>query len=207
MTTHELINMTTILERLREETRPLHEQTEQLLYSDTLRGGVLSPEQYSHLLLTHLAYHQSLEQALDRHPDFFLEYEPDKRRKTAWLLSDLAQLDIPKQASTPNLFTDWSPVELLGATYVGEGSMLGGKTVWHYLQQSQELQPLLESARFYRGYGSDTGPNWRAFGTFVTKQAIGYEDLVVDAASRAFVVYQTLFGQVQLEIVGVDRMV
>ncbi|RIV18753.1 heme oxygenase [Fibrisoma montanum] len=188
--------MKTLLERLRDETRPQHEQTEQLLYTDELRGGTLSAKQYVHLLLTHLAFHQALEDAISGQPDFFKAYAPEKRRKTPWLLADLTALGVPVPAAAL-VFADWSPGELLGAAYVGEGSMLGGKTVWHYLQQSPALQPLLAEARFYRGYGADTGLNWRAFGQFAMQQGTGQEDRVVAAAGRAFTTYQHLFRQGQ----------
>ncbi|CCH51425.1 heme oxygenase-like protein [Fibrisoma limi BUZ 3] len=190
--------MKTLLERLRDETRLQHEQTEQLLYTSELRGGTLSAEQYVHLLLTHLAFHQALEGAISEYPDFFEPYEPQKRRKTPWLLADLTTLGVPLPTTTP-VFAGWSPEDLLGAAYVGEGSMLGGKTVWHYLQQNPALQPLLVQARFYRGYGAETGPNWRAFGQFAMERGAGLEDRVVAAAGRAFTTYQQLFRQRQPE--------
>ncbi|RYF56463.1 MAG: heme oxygenase, partial [Cytophagaceae bacterium] len=176
--------MSDLLERLREETRPLHEQTEQLLYTESLRTGTLSVDEYAHLLLIHGAFHQALEREIDSQAIFFKSYTPDTRRKTPWLQADLAHLGqtIP---SLPNLFAHWSPAELLGAAYVGEGSMLGGKTVWHYLQQSPALQPLLAQARFYRGYGADTGPNWRAFGAFVADQPTSHAAAIIDGANRA----------------------
>ncbi len=185
--------MSTLLARLRDETRPDHEHTEQLLYADALRAGTLSVNQYRHLLLMHGAYHHALEQAIDAHPAFFRGYEPDMRRKTPWLLTDLAQVQLTLP-TLPNLFADWTAAELLGAAYVGEGSMLGGKTVWHYLQQSPALHPLLQQARFYRGYGPETGGYWRAFGLFVTQQTVAPEEVIL-AARRAFRVYQDLFVQ------------
>jgi heme oxygenase len=186
--------MIPVLERLRTETRSSHEQTEALLYSDALRGGTLSAHEYGHLLLTHAAYHRALEEAIDGFPDFFAGYEPENRRKTPWLNADLAALDLTP-LDAPSLFDGWSPVELLGAAYVGEGSMLGGKTVWHYLQQSPTLVSVLQDARFYRGYGADTGDRWRTFGTFITQQTADQSDQVVDAARRAFAAYQSLFRQ------------
>jgi heme oxygenase len=185
--------MMSLLERLRAETRSQHEQTEQLLYSEALRTGTVSVSQYQHLLLTHLAYHSALEEAIDQHPAFFDAYEPHNRRKTDWLLADLTPLSSVPPVSSSDVFADWTPVELLGAAYVGEGSMLGGKTVWHYLQQSSALLPYLENARFYRGYGPETGQKWRAFGLFVTQQGAPQPDDIVQAAGRAFKAYQTLF--------------
>jgi len=188
--------MTLLAERLREETRPLHEQTEQLLYTTPLRSGTLTADQYVHLLLIHSAFHAALERAIDAHPAFFADYEPDTRRKTPWLMADLTQAGraLPVFA---DLFTNWSPAELAGAAYVGEGSMLGGKTVWHYLQQSPALQAMLEKAQFYRGYGAETGLRWRAFTAFMAQQTDDDQAAVVNGAKRAFRLYADLFERTQ----------
>ncbi|WP_460978046.1 biliverdin-producing heme oxygenase [Spirosoma knui] len=185
------------MERLRAETRSLHEQTEQLLFADALRGGTLSTNEYSQLLRTHFAYHSALETAIDQHSGYFADYAPDDRRKTSWLQADLAQLQQTIPAQSANVFANWSPAELLGAAYVGEGSMLGGKTVWHYLQTSPAVRPLLEHARFYRGYGAETGLKWKTFIAFVNKQAGDASDDVVRGAQQAFLTYQSLFRQTQ----------
>lgn len=189
--------MTNLLERLRQETRPLHEQTEQLFYTEALRNGTLSASEYYHLLRTHLVFHQSLERAIDRNNEFFREYEPDVRRKTPWLLADLAQLkqDQPEYMSDmAELFTDWSPVALLGAAYVGEGSMLGGTVIGRMLQQNEVVKPLLaQGGRFYQGYGPALGSNWKKLGAFLTQQGTPYADEVVAAADETFRAYQSIF--------------
>jgi heme oxygenase (biliverdin-IX-beta and delta-forming) len=187
--------MSTLPERLKEQTRPLHEATEQLLYINELRNGTLSPDAYVHLLRTHLMYHQALEDAIARFPDFFAEYNLDARRKSPWLVADLTQLEQTLPASMPELFANWSPVELLGAAYVSEGSMLGGKFVWQMLQQNPAILSLLTDARFYQGYGKDTGRLWKEFLAFLQQQGEPQADLVVDAAMRAFRAYQTCFQQ------------
>ncbi|QJW88216.1 biliverdin-producing heme oxygenase [Spirosoma taeanense] len=189
--------MSTLLERLRQETRPLHEQTEQLLYAEALRAGTLTAPEYVHLLRIHLAFHRALEQAIDRYPIFFRDYEAVNRRKAPWLESDLTYLSEAHPPGLPELFADWSPAELLGAAYVGEGSMLGGTVVWKLLQQNPALQPLLTPARFYQGYGPATGRYWRDFGLFLTQQAVAEPDEVVSGAQRAFKAYQVLFWATQ----------
>ncbi|WP_420147010.1 biliverdin-producing heme oxygenase [Spirosoma sp.] len=183
----------TLLERLRQETRPMHEQTEQLFYTEALQNGTLTPDEYAHLLRTHLIFHQSLETAIDQHPDFFQNYEPDSRRKTPWLLNDLAYLNELISEPAPNIFTGWTPAQLLGAAYVGEGSMLGGTVIWRMLHKNPAIQPLLAQARFYQGYGSETGSQWKRFGAFALQSAESQYDEVVGAAKQAFIRYQTIF--------------
>ncbi|UFH53952.1 biliverdin-producing heme oxygenase [Spirosoma sp. KNUC1025] len=185
--------MASLLERLRYETRPLHEQTEQLFYTEALQNGTLSTEEYLHLLRTHLTFHQSLEAALDQYPDFFREFEPDTRRKMPWLQNDLIQLNEPLPKLKPALFATWSPVSLVGAAYVSEGSMLGGTVIWRLLQKNPAIQPLLAQARFYQGYGSDTGSQWKRFGEFALQKGGSQPDEVVEAAQKAFSEYQRIF--------------
>lgn len=192
--------MSTLLERLRNETRLLHEQTEQQFYTKALQNGTLSVEEYSHLLRTHFLFHQALETAIDRHTEFFKDYEPAMRRKTAWLLDDLANLNESVPQLMPELFADWSPVSLLGAAYVGEGSMLGGTVIWRMLQKNPAILPLLKHARFYQGYGASTGSNWKNFGAFITREGEAHADEVVAAAGQAFIDYQTIFQRSQLPV-------
>lgn len=187
--------MTPLLERLRAETRPLHEQTEQLFYTEALQNGTLSVDEYIHLLRTHFVFHQALEEAISRHSDFFRNYALETRRKTPWLLADLKNLNVVPAPRMPELFAGWSPVELLGAAYVGEGSMLGGTVIWKLLQKNEAIFPPLANAQFYKGYGPSTGSYWRNFGAFLTKQGAQQPDNVVDAAKQAFVDYQAVFQQ------------
>lgn len=189
----------TIAERLRHETRALHEQTEALLYHDPLRTGTMNQEQYRHLLRAHWTFHQALETAIDQNPAFFQSYDQDDRRKTPWLEADLAELNMPVPDSKPDLFRQWLPLDLLGAAYVGEGSMLGGKAVMHYLQKSPALQPLLANARFYRGYGAEALNKWKAFGTILAAQNEADHDQIIEAAQRAFLAYHDIFRHTQPE--------
>ena len=185
----------TLLERLRAETRPQHEQTEQLFYTEALQNGTLSVDEYVHLLRTHLIYHQALEEAISYHPDFFRDYALETRRKTPWLLADLTNLNVVPTPVMPELFAGWSPIALLGAAYVGEGSMLGGTVIWKLLQKNEAIRPLLAHAQFYQGYGPSLGNYWRNFGAFLTGQGAQQPDNVVAAAQQAFVDYQAIFCQ------------
>ena len=200
--------MTLLLDRLRLETQPLHEQTEQLFYTGPLRDGTLSLDEYGHLLRTHLNFHQALETAIDTYPAFFRDYAPQTRRKTPWLLADLTHLNESLPPPTPTLFANWSAIDLLGAIYVSEGSMLGGIVINKLLQQNPAIRPLLLTvARFYQGYGPETGNYWRRCGAFITQQGTPCADAVVAAAKRAFTEYQQAFyaASVPSGLSGIDR--
>lgn len=188
--------MSALPDRLRQETRSAHEQTEQLFYTEALQNGTLTVDQYKHLLRTHLLFHRALETAIEQHPHFFRDYQLETRRKAPWLLADLMALHEPLPQPDSTLLTNWSPIALLGAAYVGEGSMLGGTVIGRLLQKNPAIQPLLTHARFYQGYGSATGSQWKTFLSFLTRQSETQADEVVTAARQAFVDYQTVFRQV-----------
>lgn len=189
-----------LLERLRIETHLQHEQTEELFYTQSLQTGTLTVDEFRHLLRTHGQYHQALETTIDRFPDFFRDYAPETRRKTAWLQHDLALLNEPLLQPVANPFADWSPVALLGAAYVGEGSMLGGTIIGRLLEKNFLVQSLAAQSRFYGGYGAGTGSQWKRFGTFATQQGTEHQEAVVAAAKQAFSSYQTIFGQMRLAL-------
>ncbi len=190
--------MIVLLDRLRQDTQELHQQTERLLYAYSLRNGTLTLVQYTHLLRTHLAFHQSLETAIDCHPNFYREYDSQARKKTLWLLADLNNLNEILPAFVSTLFADWSAIDLLGAVYVGEGSMLGGTVINRLLQQIPTIQSILPGAsRFYQGYGADTGKLWRRGGEFITQHGDSHADAVVEGAKRAFSQYQRAFLSIQ----------
>ena len=71
--------------------------------------------------------------------------------------------------------------------------MLGGTVIWKWLQNNTAIQPLLTHARFFQGYRSVTGVNWKQFGTFLTSAGENHVDDVVEGAKQAFVNYQTIF--------------
>lgn len=182
--------------RLKHETRSLHEQTEVLFYTEALQNGTLTTDQYKHLLRTHFVFHRALETAIDQHSNFFRDYNPETRRKTPWLLADLTALHEPLPQADPTLLVNWSPVALLGAAYVAEGSTLGGTVIGRLLQKNPAIQSLLTQARFYQGYGPWSGHQWKSFLSFLTHQGETHADEVVVAAQQAFVDYQTVFRQI-----------
>ncbi len=184
-----------LLDRLKTETRSNHVQTETLLYAETLMAGTLTRAELGHLLTIHYGFHRALETAVAAQPDFFVGYHPDKRRKTPWLLADLQQFGMDLPQPNPDLFEGWNGYQLLGALYVGEGSTLGGQVIAKALRRTPGLGDAAASLRFFGGYGDQTGPLWKAFGTYLLSRADGHEKPIIDAARRAF----DLFGKLAIE--------
>jgi len=184
-----------LLDRLKTETRSNHVQTETLLYAEKLMAGTLTRAELRHLLTIHYRFHQALETAVAAQPDFFAGYDHDQRQKTPWLLADMEQFGIDPDQSNPDLFSGWNGYELLGALYVGEGSTLGGQVIAKALRRTPGLGDDATTLRFFGGYGNQTGPLWKDFGTYLLNRADGQEEVIIDAARRAF----DLFGKLATE--------
>ena len=183
-----------LLTRLKLETRSQHQQTETLLYADKLMNGTLARAEYEHLLVIHYLFHQALETAVAVQSPFFAGCDLELRRKTPWLVADLRQLAITLPAALPGLFADWNGYQLLGALYVAEGSTLGGRVIAGALHRTPALADVAAS-QFFGGYGEQTGPLWKAFGAYLTGRADDHDNLVINAAIRAFGHFQRIAKQ------------
>lgn len=179
-----------ILTQLKTETRTRHEQTEQLLYAQQLMAGLLSRDEYVHLLTIHYQFHRALETTVTKQAASLEGYDFAASRKTPWLAADLRSMGVPLPDLTTNFFADWSATQLLGALYVAEGSMLGGQVIAKALRRTPALADV--ESRFFGGYGAQTGPRWKAFCTYLTHRAAGQQHEVVAAADRAFGYFQQL---------------
>lgn len=184
-----------LLDRLKTETRSHHGHTETLLYAEQLMAGTLTRKELAHLLTIHYRFHQALEAAVAAQAGFFAGYDDDLRQKTPWLLADMQQWAITPPGPDTSLFNGWNGYELLGALYVGEGSMLGGQVIAKALRRTPGLGDAAASLRFFGGYGDQTGPHWKAFGNYLVSRADGQEETIIDAAQRAF----DLFGKLATE--------
>ncbi len=185
----------TILNRLRTETRSQHEQTETELFADKLMAGTLSRAEYERLLVIHYLFHQALETAVAAHADFFADYDRETRRKTPWLVADLALVGSAIPAPIPGLFAGWNSYQLLGAMYVAEGSTLGGRVIAKALSRTPGLTDIAATSQFFGGYGEQTGSLWKTFGLYLMEKANGHDNEIVEAAAVAFGVFGELAKQ------------
>lgn len=76
-------------------------------------------------------------------------------------------------------------LQALGSLYVLEGATLGGQVVARYLSV---VPGLTHGAgfSFFRSYGDDIGPMWRAFGEFLSSRAGDGDEEIVEAACATF---------------------
>lgn len=181
-----------LLARLKADTRPHHEAAETAL---DLLGAGLTLARYRDVLSWLRPRHAQLEAPLEAllrealPPTTWAELNLPGRRKVPLLDLDLAALDArPGPAPTP---PDWVRTEghAWGVLYVLEGATLGGQLVVRHLRHLNFPQGAL---RYYGGYGDQTGPRWRTFGTLLSArhaqaaQPATFAADAIDAAQRTF---------------------
>lgn len=184
----------TLLDRLRLETRALHDEVESVV-------PILRPEAdeaaYRGFLEKLLGYHRPVERDLLRVPGLEPLHLAD-RLKAPLLARDLVALGrtaaevaaLPDCPRTPALpATRASLGAALGVAYVLEGSALGAQVV---LKMARERWPRVAdgAAAYLRGSGRETRARWEAFGVellALTREGPpGVEDQAVAAARETF---------------------
>jgi len=176
------------LARLRVETRLEHDAIEAVL---DLTGGGLTRDGYRLTLERFYGYYQPLEDAVRAVEGWAGHgFDPDERRKTSLLESDLRVIGVDAP--------DWLPVcrdlprvdsvaAAFGCLYVTEGATLGGQVISRHVRQTLGVTPET-GGRFFHGYGDRTGVMWQTFRTalaaFATTQDT--QDQVAAAAVQTF---------------------
>ncbi|WP_372828602.1 biliverdin-producing heme oxygenase [Polaromonas sp.] len=167
-----------ILSRLRLETRGEHDAVEQVL---DLMGGSLTHQSYRQRLEQFYGFYAPLEKALQSHgkspPDIADRphgaYKPPlseaissalaaRLNKTAHLQQDLHHFGVLTDGLL--LCRDLPPLgtqaEVLGCLYVMEGATLGGRMITQHVRATLGITPMTGGC-FFEGYGDDTGRMWQ----------------------------------------------
>lgn len=185
--------MPELLKTLREQTRHEHESLELEL---DLFHRITSRAAYRKLLEGFLRVHRPLEHELATAVDWqALGWDFDARRKTAWLVEDLAAMGDGMEPGDESRFMR-PEISLhtlggaIGCLYVMEGSTLGGQVISRHLEASLHITPE-NGGRFFHGYGPRTVEAWRAFGTWVGTQEPNLDaSEAVTAARETFQFFQ-----------------
>jgi len=185
-----------VLERLRADTRPLHERVEKRI---DLSRRCATKDAYRALLVQMFGVHAALETALSRLDWTAVGIDLARRRKTHHICSDLMYLDgqdigpPPSCDKVPQLRT---LAEGFGCLYVVEGSTLGGQVILRHLRQTLDFGPG-KGASFFASYGPEVGSMWRAFGD-AAKSHCTTEDRIREAVDSAISTFE--FFEVELQI-------
>jgi heme oxygenase len=173
----------TLLHRLKVETRPHHERAEN---SVRLMKPGLTLEHYRRHLEALYGFYGPLEALLaQRLADPLPELRISERWKLPLLTRDLLALGHHAESLACLPQASWLPPlpglpEALGCCYVLEGATLGGQIILRHLERHFAGIPAGDFA-FFRAYGDEVGPMWKAFGEAVNRASMAEDSLLFDA--------------------------
>ncbi|MGO9600101.1 MAG: biliverdin-producing heme oxygenase [Isosphaeraceae bacterium] len=176
------------LSRLRDQTRAEHVAIEAVL---GLIRSDLTVESYRHVLERFYGFYRPVEDALEVAGGWESSgLNLNERKKVPLLEADLQFLGLECPAQLP-VCRDLPPLDVAaaryGCLYVLEGATLGGQYISQHIRQVLGLEPQA-GARFFQGYGEQTGAMWQAFRTalrhFAASPAL--QDRVVASATATF---------------------
>ena len=190
----EIQEQISVMKRLKEETRPMHDAIEKNEYLARVTSDSIQLDEYYKILEAFWGYYAPLEPLLfDNAIEPWLEtFNVAQRLKLPLLKADLLSTGKHSEASIAaisqcdSLPTIDSSAKKLGVLYVLEGSTLGGSVITRHLKS--KLGDLVENCtQFYFPYGEMTGPNWKNFAMLVERSCTPDEhDEIVDAAKQTF---------------------
>jgi len=189
----------TLLQTLKADTRPHHERAERVV---RLMEPDLTPEAYQRHLEALYGLFEPLETRLAaRLQEAFPALRLAERWKLPLLEEDLRALGhdgrslerLPRPTRLPAL--EGVP-ESLGCLYVLEGSTLGGQLVLRHLMRHFEGVAVGPFA-FFRAYGEEVGPMWKAFGEALTQACpdLALAPRVVRGAQETFEAFEDWLGR------------
>jgi heme oxygenase len=176
-----------LLERLRDETRPLHDDIERDLESSRMYSSV---EGYRLLVGRFFGFYVAWEPEVGKaiaDEEFF-----GPRRKLPLLQRDLEALGydeaeieaLPRCGGLPPI---GNLAEAMGSLYVLEGSTLGGQVISHRVERLLRFCDGHGYA-FFRSYGRAANPMWRRFGERLAAVSSPLtEETSIRSAQRTFV--------------------
>jgi heme oxygenase len=174
---------------IKEATKAAHQQLEVIVVKKL--KSIRNPEDYADLLKHFYVYFSKVEQVIT--PFITKEILPDygDRRNSSYLKNDIEALG----ASVTDLPFAQAPaidntMAALGALYVLEGSVMGGRIIVQMLEKAG----ITTGISFFSGYGEATGTMWQRFTTVLNQQAstLEQEAAAIEAANATF----TQFGKV-----------
>ncbi|AZQ43256.1 biliverdin-producing heme oxygenase [Nonlabens ponticola] len=166
-----------ILNRLREETRPAHIDLEQVSGAHRIMDHSITLSQYKKLLQANYHAYAKAESHLS---------SSQNNSIAAWILADLQAID---PTFTPRSYKPQSATieNQLGIKYVIEGSLLGGAMIAQHIKQCEHLAHLPDQ-QFYAAGTPQRAMRWRQF--MKEMKAVDFskeqQDKIVNQANETF---------------------
>jgi heme oxygenase len=184
-------DITTLLDRIRTETRSAHDRIERAIDIERRTASLAG---YRSLLARFYGFHSVWEPAAEpiiADPSLF------RRRRKAGLLSrDLRVLGLGSEdiAALPRcepLVPMPNRAAALGAMYVIEGSTLGGAIIARQVERRHGLTPEA-GCSYFRSYGAATATMWKSFrSALLAASSPATDDEVILAAMGTFTLLET----------------
>ena len=152
-------------EKLKENTRPLHDQLEQLMFVDEIMQRTLTIDQYKKILLTNYIIHLNYEKLLHENLSKRIADQLDigQRNKLPALALDLEEIGLTNDnIPSIQILPITTEAFALGALYVLEGSTLGGSMIYKQLLLNPRFNSSL-GLHYYNFYGKELMPKWKQF--------------------------------------------
>jgi heme oxygenase len=192
---NQLSQTPTVMSQLKSKTTPAHKQLELTPCLKRLFAGDYTIDEYASLLSYFYSYFNAIEPLL--FDDIPAQYQSQlaHRRKIEFLQKDLLFLNVDiNQLTACNILPPLdSFAKKMGAMYVLEGSLLGGRIIGQHLKNhfDTDMSPALN---FYSCYGANLDTEWRNFATLMVQcfdsdnQALTNE--VIESANATFLALQ-----------------
>ena len=200
-----------LADRLRHDTRELHERAESQPFQQRFVTGAITAEEYGRFLEQMRAVHVVLDDALRRartaHPAI-AALHLDRHDRVARLNQDLADLgraatDAPLPATVRftnaiSAFAASKPAALIGVLYVKEGATNGNKIVVRRITDALDLAPGVAS-RYLDPYGAEQRTNWMAFREMLETLPLtdAEQDDVVAGAAATFEMIMAISAELE----------
>jgi heme oxygenase len=192
----------TLMERMKEETWPQHQQAERQELERALVSGTLPRDVYVQYLgqryLTHVALDALLQEVAPREPRLAALVAGGRRFHAPRVAEDLVYYganpsDFKPLPATTALIEDMrqtaaaNPIALLGFFYVFEGSTNGARFIARALRRAYALEGT-DGTRYLDPYGEEQRAMWEEFKSIVGSAAFtpAEADAIVAAAGRTF---------------------
>ncbi|MEJ7559485.1 MAG: biliverdin-producing heme oxygenase [Pedobacter sp.] len=178
-------------ENIKDATKPAHLKLEKLVVQQL--KGIRTDEDYAAFLKKFYTYFSQVEKVIAPYITDQLLPDHAERRNSSFIKADIqilgGSVDETPVVEVPVVS---NAVEALGALYVMEGSIMGGRII---IQMLEKLG-IQNGLSFFSGYGQETGQKWGVFTEVMNEAAAtsGDEEQAISTANETFGLFEKVFA-------------
>ncbi|MGE9313627.1 biliverdin-producing heme oxygenase [Niabella sp. CJ426] len=175
---------------IKEATKAPHQQLEVVVVKKL--KSIRSQADYADLLKHFYAYFSKVEQAVAPYINETVLPDYAERRNSSYIKADIEALgesvETLPHAVAPGIV---NTISALGALYVLEGSIMGGRIIVQMLEKAG----ITQGVSFFSGYGEATGQMWQRFTEVLNRYAPTEDDeaQAIAAANATFKQFGDVF--------------